>query len=373
MNEETRDNETSQLQAQTDAVVDLLDRGSYERAIAEVRQLMDEYPDQAQPYALMGDIYAARNMWPEAVEWYHEAAERGDRSAANKLREARTQLQQQLEQPGQPRRDTSATGAGQDHTKLWITLATAGAVVVIAAVIAGLTLFTGPTEKTSGSEQEPAPSGYGPPVAARSGRTGSRRTGGNAAELTPPSTPSARLPTGSGTVPTPGRTSATTAGVASPWQQEETTTTVIKGPRTDRDLIIESALGSLTWLNGTAMRNKVAVAMDPFLGYAMITFEIPRDLKAHDLPGTVARQAYSIAAAAINTDPTLKVMTLRGVIDLSASKSRERMVVAYRGNTSRESVEYWLAGDRSPTAQQLWTQAFATTWWNPAIPRSGVE
>jgi len=67
------------------------------------------------------------------------------------------------------------------------------------------------------------------------------------------------------------------------------------------------------------------------------------------------------------------VLTLRGIIDLSSSRRRMRVVVAYRGNTSRESLEYWLKHDRSPSNQQLWNQVFATTWWNPTVPHSGLE
>ena len=45
----------------------------------------------------------------------------------------------------------------------------------------------------------------------------------------------------------------------------------------------------------------------------------------------------------------------------------------YRANTTLESLTYWLKRDQSPTSQQLWTQVFATTWWNPAIPHTGFR
>ena len=144
MNEEIQSNEGPDLQPQIQAVEDLIDEGNYDAALSRARGLFDDYPDRAETYTLLGDIYAARRMWPEAVEWYHEGAERGDSSAADKLRDARTQLIRQLEQPGQPRRTASASQAEQQRTKLWITLASAGAVVVIAAVIASLTLFSKP-------------------------------------------------------------------------------------------------------------------------------------------------------------------------------------------------------------------------------------
>ena len=54
-------------------------------------------------------------------------------------------------------------------------------------------------------------------------------------------------------------------------------------------MILESTLGSLTWPDGTTMRNDVSVAVDPFLGYAMITLEIPRNLASDNIADATAR------------------------------------------------------------------------------------
>jgi len=373
MNEEIQPHESSDLEQQAQTIRDLIDEGSYDAALSRARGLFDDYPDRAEPYTLLGDIYAARNMWPEAVEWYIEGLEQGDSSAADKLREARAQLTRQLEQPGQPRRTASAPQAEQHRTKLWITLASAGAVVVIVVVIAALTFSGGPP---SGPEQPSAQRPAGPSSAApgtRSPRSTARSTTSALQVRSGSAATTSQLPTGSGTEPT-ARGAAPGAPVSPrPDQEEESTTIIVKGPRSEQDIILESTLGSLTWPDGTAMRNDVSVAVDPFLGYAMITFEIPRNLDSDNVADAAARQAYSVAVTAINTDQSLNAMTLRGVVNTSSSRRRKRMVVAYRGNTTRESLAYWLRRDQSPTPQQLWTQVFATTWWNPAIPRSGPE
>ena len=373
MNEEIQPNEGPDLQPQIQAVDDLIDEGNYDAALSRARELFDDYPDRAEPYTLLGDIYAARGMWPEAVEWYIEGVERGDSSAADKLREARAQLTRQLEQPGQPHRTASASQAEQQRTKLWITLASAGAVVVITVVIAALTFSGGPP---SGPEQPSVQQPAGPSSAApgtRSPRSTARSTTSALQARSGSAATSPRLPTGAGTEPTARSTVPGAPVSPRPEPQDESTTIIEKGPRSEQDMILESTLGSLTWPDGTAMRNDVSVAVDPFLGYAMITFEIPRNLDSDNIADTAARQAYSVATTAINTDPSLTAMTLRGLINTSSSQRRRRAVVAYRGNTSRESLEYWLRRNQSPTSQQLWTQVFATTWWNPAIPPSGFE
>ncbi len=370
MNEEIQANESSDLEQQAQTIKDLIDKGSYDAALSRARGLFDDYPDRAEPYTLLGDIYATRNMWPEAVEWYIEGVERRDSSAVDKLQDARAQLNRQLEQPGQPRRTVSASQAEQHRTKLWITLASAGAVVVIAGVIAALTFLSGPPAAEQRSTQSPArPSSTAPGM--RSPLTIARSTTTGPQDVRSSST--AQMPAESGTEPTARSTVPGGAMLPRPEQGTEVTTIIKKGPRSEQDMILESTLGSLTWPDGTAMRDNVSVAADPFFGYAMITFEIPRNLASNDLSATVARQAYSVAVTAINTDQSLKTMTLRGLVNTSSSRRRKRMVVAYRGNTTRESLTYWLKRNQSPTSQQLWTQVFATTWWNPAVPRSGFE
>jgi len=373
MTEEMQSNEGPDLQPQIQAVENLIDEGNYDAALSRARGLFDDYPDQAEAYTLLGDIYAARRMWPEAVEWYHEGVERGDNSAADKLRDARAQLTRQLEQPGQPRRTVSASQAERQKTKLWITLASAGAVVVIAVVIAALTFSGGPPTTTEQrSVQQPAQAGNTAP-GTRSPRSitrspiPARQVGAGSATTALP------LSGGSGTKPSARITAPGTAGLATSEQENKSTTIIVEGPRSEQDVILESTLGSLTWPDGTAMRNDVSVAVDPFLGYAMISFAIPRNLNSDNIADTAARQAYSVAVAAINTDQSLKAITLRGLINTSSSQRRKRVVVAYRGNTTRKSLTYWLRRNQSPTSQQLWTQVFATTWWNPAIPRSGFK
>ncbi len=373
MNEELESAGTSELTRQMEAVRRLLREENYDAAITLTRELIEDHPDCGELYGALGDAYAARRMWPEAVEWYHEAVEHGDNSAQEKLSEAREQLGAQVRHRDEP----SASELEQQRTRLWIVLASAGAVIVIAAVVASLTWLTTPSSPPPLADQ---------PVretSARMGRSAEYAPGRDALYgpgHMPPAPPGAAgvsaIPTSPGSgAPGEGPSVPTIVVGPGPHRPEDTSTseTVLVGPRSDRDIVLENAIGSLEWPDGTAMRNAVSVAMDPHLGYAMVTFEIPRGLQTRNLYATVVRQSYSIAAAAMSTDPGLNFVTLRGLIDLTGSERGGRSVVAFRGNTSRESIQGWLARNRTPTQQQLWSQVFATTWWNPGVPRTGLK
>ncbi len=372
MNEEVGSAEASQLARQLEAVKSLIRGESFDAATTLARELIEDYPDNAEAYTALGDAYAGRRMWPEAVEWYHEAVARGDNSAQEKLAQAREQLSAQVQHPGQP----SASELEQQRTRLRVMLASAGALIVIAGLIAALTLFPSspPLPPSAGDESgAPTPGSLGTSAEYAPGR----RAAPGAGLMPPPPRDDEvggglRPPTlGSGPKRPAVPTIVVNPGPRSP-EADAASEAVPPGPRSDRDLVLERAIGSLSWPDGTAMRSAVAVAMDPYMGYVMITFEIPRRLDTRNIYGTVVRQSYSIAAAAVNTDPGVKFVTLRGLLDLDGS-SEGRTVVAYRGNTSRESLEYWVSRNRTPSQQQLWSKVFATTWWNPGVSRGRIH
>ena len=371
MNEEIESTLGSELAEQIEAVNRLIQGGNYEAATTVARELLSAYPDSARLYTTLGDIYAARRMWPEAVEWYHDAVQHGDNSAGDKLADARTQLAGQLPTSRAP----SASALERQRTKLWIMLASTGAVVVIAAVIAWLTLFSSPPRISRASDQAASQGATIERSAAGYAIGQSRALGPGAMPLSPPTTtevaPRPRSPAPDTEREQRGAPIVTSRPTPPVPQPTSVTEAIERGPCTERDLVLAGAIGSLSWPNGTTMHNDVAVALDTYTGYAMITFQIPDSLQAGNLYSTVLRQSYSIAAAAINTDPSVNYVTLRGLFDLSSSTRKSRNVVACRGNTSRESLEYWLKLGTPPTEQQLWTEAFADTWWNPNIPRSG--
>ncbi len=55
----------------------LLEERNLSLAADRCGRLLQDYPDEADAHALMGDICAARQQWAEAVEWYALAEQRG--------------------------------------------------------------------------------------------------------------------------------------------------------------------------------------------------------------------------------------------------------------------------------------------------------
>jgi len=145
------------------------------------------------------------------------------------------------------------------------------------------------------------------------------------------------------------------------------------GPVSDRDYHIARTLGSLTWPDGTPMSDAVAVMMDPYTGYAMVTFEIPRALEAKELFAAVVKQSYLITAAALRADAGIHWLTIRAVATITTPDKEKRTVVAYRANTRRGTLEYWMKLRAEPTVEELWEQVFADSWWNPSVPQDRIR
>jgi hypothetical protein len=374
MNEQTEAAQGSDFSEQMASLDRLIQSRHYETAIALAREMLEDYPDNAHLRTTLGDIYAARRMWPEAVEWYYDAVEHGDDSARPKLTEAHAQLTGEAAEA--PPRARSASQTEQERTRLWITLASAGGVVVVAAVIASLILFSGPPPASSPPGDVAAPRSPGiPSSGATAARSSARPTTSRTAATGESGSAPASAPAVTSDSPPP-QPATGPRGVSQPYPQPPEATqepAPEASPRTQRDLALESAIGSLTWPDGTDMRNDVAVAMDPATAYAMITFEVPRGLQSANLFRTVVRQGYAVAAAAVNTDSGLDYVTLRAIIDPYESRRGRSAVVVYRGNTSRESLDYWLKQDRTPSEQQLWSDVFLDTWWNQDISREGYR
>lgn len=147
----------------------------------------------------------------------------------------------------------------------------------------------------------------------------------------------------------------------------------ILGPISDRDEHITRSASSLTWPDDTPMTDAVGAMMDPYTGYVMITFQIPRALEVQELFEAVMRQAYAIAATALRTDAGIQSLTVRAVATVTSPNEEEQSVVAYRANTDRTTLEYWLKLHAEPTVEQLWEAVFADSWWNPSVRRDRLE
>ena len=140
----------------------------------------------------------------------------------------------------------------------------------------------------------------------------------------------------------------------------------------DRDYETARTLGSLSWPDGTPMSNAVAVVIDP-TGYAMISFQIPSALQVEKLSAAVLRQSYALATTALRAEAGITLLTVRALATITLADDQERTVVVYRANTSRTAIESWTKLRREPTLEELWSRAFATSWWNPGVRTDRLE
>jgi len=143
---------------------------------------------------------------------------------------------------------------------------------------------------------------------------------------------------------------------------------VMPMPATDEDYIIAQAVGALTWPHGASMSGNVSVMMDPYQGYAMITFRIPDDLPGNNLADVVVEQVYKVMNAAFAADAGLTMCTVRAIATITTADRRGRTLQAFRANATREALLEWARVIPNPTPKQLREQMFGSAWWNPAVP-----
>jgi hypothetical protein len=104
----------------------------------------------------------------------------------------------------------------------------------------------------------------------------------------------------------------------------------------------------------------------------MVSLQLPPGTRRADLYPLVIDQAYKLAVATIRADQGIDALTIRVLAEVEGQDRRQRMLVAFRGNTSRDSLEYYLKRGVQPDRDTIWRHVFATTWWNPSVP-TGTE
>ena len=346
------------LAAQLERVAEMINSGQYQTAEVICRELVDSYPDSAEAHAVLADAFAARQLWSEAADWYELAVQLGAGPEVDQRLE-RVRRRRAAYSGEAPSESNSAQLERQRARLGWILGGAAAAVLLaVGIVVLGLQTPRMPATPSSGLAARTYP------PRAISGRSATAQV-----RTAPQSVPRR-----------PQQPKAPTSATSSPSAQHAPIphapaiiTRGKMGPVSDRDYRLARVLGSLTWPDSTPMSDAVAVMMDPYTGYAMITFEIPRALEGQELFDMVMRQSYSVAAAALRTDAGIQSLTIRVVATMTTPDKEKRSVVAFRANTNRVALEEWMKLGREPTVQELWDEVFATSWWNPNVPRDRLE
>ncbi|HEY3398659.1 MAG TPA: hypothetical protein VGM19_13470 [Armatimonadota bacterium] len=340
----------------------LLEQRDLNGAADRCARLLRTYPNDAEAHALMGDVYAARQLWPEAVEWYTLAEQLGAGAAVGERRlAAQTHVRATPAAAPLPAPVPVADLHRQRMRVRGIFIGSA-IVVVLAVVLALLALSSAPRPRVA-----PALSLGGPPPPTTPGTTlGTMATtpaaGGTSVGVTPPA-PTRPGTAGSGVRAQPG---VTPSGTPAP----VIITREMTVPATDEDFLIARAVSALTWPNGQSMSGDVAVMMDPYQAYCMITFRLPDSLPAARLTDTVIEQAYKVAVAALAADRGITAVTLRAITTVPGSDHRSNNLQAFRANVIREAQVNFAQSYPNPTAAALRQYLFQSFWWNPVV-RSG--
>ena len=330
------------------------EQGQMQQAGDLCSTLLRECPNDPEPHALMGDLYAARRLWREAIEWYNLAEQRG---AGPEVARRRAAAQAELA-PRQPAAEEPPPESElhRQRTRLLAIFGGAGVVVLVAVILALLAL-SGQSQAPDTRPVQPGPVPQvelpgGRPSASRSAPlTGSPApTPGEAPRVPQPGTPAPALPGPGGALP------------------PVVITEEMSVPITDEDYLIAAALGSLKWPDGTKLQGDVSVMMDPYLGYCVITFRIPEGLPGDTLADTVTEQAYRVALAALGADAGIQSLTLRVIGTLTLPDRQHQNLVVFRANTTRPALEYWSKLRAKVTPQQIRDELFASAWWNPSVP-----
>lgn len=340
----------------------LLDQHELDQAAARCSRLLRDYPHDDEAHALMGDLYAARRLWAEAVEWYSLAEQLG---AGEQVAERRQAAQARMQGPEETEAPLSYSDLQRQRTRVLAIFIGAGVVMVIALIIALLGLTSRPesapartpypTPEAGGGYPTPTPVSPAGPLPPRA--TSSRPT---------PSAPPARTRALGGTAASPGAPAPIPRAPVIITQE-------MTVPATDRDVIITRAVGSLNWPDGTRMSGDISVMMEPYVGYCMITFRIPESLPGDHLSDLVVQQAYAVAVAAIVADAGVLSMTVRAIATIERANREPTTLTVFRGNTTRKALEYLSKERANPTAEYLRQQLFGTAWWNPAIPEDRLR
>jgi hypothetical protein len=352
------------LAAQISSINLQIDQGSLDAAERQAQEALQAHPNSATIHALMGDIAAARRDGREAIDWYELSL----RLEPNPQVHARLERQrEQLEAESEAEIDRLLERP-RDQKQRRLILGVVGGLIVLGIVVALIAS---------------ALSGRGPERRS-AGRAGTPRPGAQAGAPAP-QTPGAALPQAPGAPavqpPVAGRPAASATprpatGVPGPATQPPPAGVVriterVEAPLSDRDRLMTQALSGMTWGTGEQLGWRVMALVDDFTGYALITVEVPPSVQRVALSDTVIDMAYKLAVAAIQADSGVQSLTVRVMAPVEVER-RNVMLLAFRANTTRDHLDYYLKRGLQPDRETIWSHVFATTWWNPSVP-SGME
>jgi hypothetical protein len=337
-----------ELAAEINEAQALWEAGAWREARARLLRLRETRGDQPMLLAALGDCHAAGQRWREAVRWYDEAlAAQYDPQLAARAQEARRHL---------VRGPISPTARAAVYA--------AAGLLLLAVIILLVTLHTW---RSATPAPRLAPEAAGRPMSAISVP---QEFGGSPSQR-PPSPPPPATSQRPQTAPITGSEEARVS--STPYTQTPSgppvkVTAVVEAPKTNEDRFLTQLLETLTWPDGTPLTGDAIVQFVPSTGYALATVSIPRSLSTPDLRQTVLDQAYAVAVALIKGSTSVRFVTVRALYTIALPDRKNRTVVAFSGNTSREALEYWDRLNRRPNHQELWYQVFAACYWNPEVP-----
>ena len=337
----------------------MLENGDWQGALRLLHRARRERADDPTVHALIGDCYVAAERWHRAVAAYEQSLELAyDADVAQRLQVAREQAA----------RSPAPTFDVQPRT-----LAIVAAAVVLAAAAVGIMLWATAGSRAAKSSGPAGPAGTPQAMLTPPSGTGTGRAG---APTSPWQMPSA-APPAAGVAQRQQAAQAQAPATTAGGQQAQSSapanmppvriTKRVDAPATDRDYYLTDIIGSLSWPDGSPLAGNCLVQFDPYTGYAFVTITIPRSMRATNLAQVTLRMAQGVAWALFKADRSVKYVTVRALYAIQQPARRANTVVAFRGNTSRVAYEYWQRLGRQPNIQELWSDVFATCWWNPNV------
>lgn len=344
--------EALELEAGLQEVRACLGRRDYAGAREVGHRLVASYPTSAAAHAALGDVAAADHAYREAVEWY-ELAQRLEPSDSVRLRLVQAREALDAEEASE---QEDALGR---EPRITLPLALGAGFLALCLIV---TLVT-----VSVVHHRQAPGPAGSPVRSRPADRAVAAGPATTARPTPSRGVARPVPAGprSAGYATPGASARREA--AGP-TVNQVVTEEVTGPMSDADLYLTRALSGLTWPTGTALGSRVQAWLDPFTGYAQITFEVPSGTPTGDLYGQTLDMAYRVAVGAVRSERGVESITVRALATVTGEDEKKTVQVAFRGNTNRETLDYYVKRNIQPDRDTLWKNVFATTWWNPSVP-----
>jgi len=335
----------------------LIQRGDFDHAQRLTSELLSLHPSSGPAHALMGDLAAARRDHREAVDWYELSLRLADSPAVA----ARLSRQREL-----------LAAASEAEVDDLLTPAPGRRRLLMAGIIGGFVLVALLIWLLAAVLPRHKPVSERARIAgAPQGAVRPNAPGEAAAPPLTPGTPPAAAGGRPSTAATPGLTPAAPAASPNLSGRPINITQSVDAPMSNRDRLLTRALAGMTWPTGEALGWRIQAAVDDFTGYAMITVQISPGVRSAGLSDTVIDMAYKLAVATIQSDKGIMSMTLRFITDVDVEGKRISLL-AFRGNTKRDYLDYYLKRGLQPDRQTIWAHVFATTWWNPSVP-TGTE